>query len=618
MKRALYFTCTLVVLIAFFAIKVTKAMEGDSLWFHSYGGSQTDFAKSVCPAGNGQFILAGQTGSYGAGNWDMWGVKVNSTGDTIWTQSYGGSSVDWANGVIPSGDGNFFMFGGTQSFGAGAKDMYLVKFDASGNSLWTHTYGGSGDDVAEAMIPCGNGDFLLLGSTTSYGQGDWNIYLVRMNSLGDTLWTKTYGGNGDEFASAILAAGADEFLLGGMTNSSGAGGLDMYLVRIDGQGVPLETYTYGTATDEALYGMTPSGDGGFLLAGCIGVFGSGSQDMYLVKVDAQGGQLWTHTYGGSNNDIAYSIISSGDGNFLLAGWSFSFGAGLDDIYLVKVEASGNELWMHTYGGPDYEEAYSICATGDGDFLLTGSTDSFGAGNGDAFLLKVQGLPAVTISLSPVNPPIQIPANGGSFSYSVTLANIHASPTNFDCWTMIRKPNLAWYGPAFGPLNLTLPATVSVTRLRQQTIPATAPPGSYYYRGYVGDYPSVKWDESGFNFTKLTSGAGASIVDDWFCSGEPFPGESKEAAAPTEFALKGVFPNPFNPTTTISFELKAAGSVSLRVYDTAGKLVSTLVEGLREAGIHEVAFNASNLPSGIYMAHLQAGEYLATTKMVLLK
>jgi len=229
---------------------------------------------------------------------------------------------------------------------------------------------------------------------------------------------------------------------------------------------------------------------------------------------------------------------------------------------------------------------------------------------------------VQVTLAPVNPPIQIPASGGSFAFDGTLANLETSPQIFDLWIMVQLPNQSWYGPVLGPLNLTLPASGSLTRQRTQVIPGSAPVGDYWYESRVGDYPGTVWDTSGFAFSKLGTGDwGLGAGEVWACTGEPFPSERSQGSQ-TLFLPSGLTlnasPNPFNPTTAMSYELQAASRVTLRVYDTAGREVWTLVDGWREAGSHAVTFDATGLPSGIYFARLTAGGFAAVEKLVLLK
>jgi hypothetical protein len=237
----------------------------------------------------------------------------------------------------------------------------------------------------------------------------------------------------------------------------------------------------------------------------------------------------------------------------------------------------------------------------------------------ATLDSLASYPNVNITMTPLSPPIIIPPAGGSFSYTVTIVNSEPASQTFDGWIMQQLPDLTWQGPMLGPVILTLASGGTITRQRNQSVPGSAMPGTYTYRGYVGDYPGVKWDSSSFNYTKTTSGVGPA-VHSWLNSGEPFPGETMMTAdqIPAGFDLHGAFPNPFNAETTIRFELPATVYVKLQVYDSAGRLVSTLMEGWKDAGAHEVQFNGKELPSGNYFYRLEAGQSSASGKMVLMK
>ncbi|RJP74664.1 MAG: T9SS C-terminal target domain-containing protein [Candidatus Zixiibacteriota bacterium] len=238
---------------------------------------------------------------------------------------------------------------------------------------------------------------------------------------------------------------------------------------------------------------------------------------------------------------------------------------------------------------------------------------------------LSGPPPIEVTLTPVNPPIQIPAAGGSFEFTATVANTGTAGFSLNAWIMQRVPAGTWQGPLLGPLTLYLPAGANVSRQRFQNVPSTAAPGEYLYCGYVGQYPAAKWDSSYFTYTKEGAGdGGLGAGENWSCTGEPFPGEiggpsvsRRTMAMPEAFTLSAA-PNPFNPVTAIGYQLPASGRVRLRVYDSAGREVAALVEGWRDAGNHEVTFDASGLAGGIYFARLSAGNFTATMKMVLLK
>jgi hypothetical protein len=240
-----------------------------------------------------------------------------------------------------------------------------------------------------------------------------------------------------------------------------------------------------------------------------------------------------------------------------------------------------------------------------------------------FSTNVIGTPgAVDITLTPQNPPIVIPAAGGSFNYFVVLTNNGASPTTFSAWVMQYTPQGTWQGPMLGPINLTLPGGVSITRLRTQSVPGTAPAGTYVYRGYVGMYSATKWDSSSFTYYKLESGGWSPGPGDWSNCGESFaPYEVAMTTGGerlTGHGLNECQPNPFNAVTAINYQLWANSQVCLQVYDLGGRLVATLADGWQEAGEYRVTFDGSRLASGLYFVRMQTGDYSAVKKMMLLK
>jgi len=235
----------------------------------------------------------------------------------------------------------------------------------------------------------------------------------------------------------------------------------------------------------------------------------------------------------------------------------------------------------------------------------------------------QALPDVQVTLSPIGTPIIIPPGGGSFNFTIAVVNNEPIAYTFDVWCDVTLPNGNLYGPVLGPVTLTFNPSQQLSRLRTQAVPAGAPPGNYSYNAYVGEHPIVTWSSASFPFTKVNSGSNASSVAQWANWGEPMvlgweTAATDNAELPKEFSLGQNFPNPFNPRTVLSYELRAASCVSLRVYDTAGRLVATLVNGWRDAGSHQVTFDGSHLTSGIYFYRLQAGEYVGVKKLILLK
>jgi subtilisin family serine protease len=227
-------------------------------------------------------------------------------------------------------------------------------------------------------------------------------------------------------------------------------------------------------------------------------------------------------------------------------------------------------------------------------------------------------PALDITLTPVNPPIVVPAQGGSFSFNVSVVN--AGPAQaFTVWCRIKNPDGSYTAPTLGPVSINPPVGVTITRLRSQTVPNVWATGAYSYIGYANtafSYPAI--DSSMFAWTKSAVAGNGPMVWEAACGGERFPGEIAAVSTPATVTLAGAYPNPFNPSTTIRFSLPEAAKVVLNVYDISGCQVAQLVNGLREAGQHQVTFNGSNQASGIYLYTLTAGQNTATGKMVLIK
>lgn len=230
------------------------------------------------------------------------------------------------------------------------------------------------------------------------------------------------------------------------------------------------------------------------------------------------------------------------------------------------------------------------------------------------------VPDLQITLTPVSPPIIIPPGGGSFSYIIALQNNTTSAAGGEVWCDVLLPSGTIYGPVLGPANVNVNAGTTLQKNRTQTIPGSAPAGTYQYRAHVGIYPAAVFDEASFSFSK-SGVSGAGPYQDWQNYGDLWDDTQAiagEAQPPTAFELSPAHPNPFNPTTRLSFALPEAAHAKLSAYDITGRLVATLVNGWREAGSHEVTFDGSGLASGIYVYRLTAGSFSACGKMVLMK
>jgi hypothetical protein len=358
------------------------------LWTQTYGGMDRDDGSSVIQTADGGYAAVGFTSSSGAGRYDVYLVKTDGDGNLIWAQTYGGASLDWGQTVQQASDGGYIIAGGTYSFGAGAADVYLIRTDADGDPLWARTYGGTAPDVGYSAKQTPDGGYVITGWTYSFGAGDSDVYLIKTDAEGNPLWTRTYGGAEGDVAYALELTSDGGYIIVGQTSSVAPPPGDVYLIKTDAGGDSLWTKTYGCAACKD-YGLSvrQTSDGGYIIAGGTCLSDDGGKDVYVVKTDASGDSVWTKTYGGAEGEVGYSVQEISQGEYVIAGWTTSFGAGKSDVYLVRADANGDTVWTQAYGGPGYDWGHSVEVTPEGGYLIGGGTDSYGAGDLDVFVIK---------------------------------------------------------------------------------------------------------------------------------------------------------------------------------------------------------------------------------------
>ena len=484
--KKLIITITTVIIIC-----ASAFAQPDTLWTKTFGGSGNDKGFSVQQTSDGGYIIAGGTDSFGTGSEDVYLIKTDTLGNQQWYQTFGGSDWDWGYSVQQTSDGGYIITGWTESYGAGSADVYLIKTDAGGNQQWYHTFGGSSYDRGYSVQQTSEGGFIIAGKTESYGSGAEDVYLIKTDAGGNQQWYQTFGGNADDEGYSIQKISDGGYIIVGETYSYGAGSSDVYLIKADALGNQQWYKTFGGTGYDVGYSIQQTSDGGYIIAGGTESYGVGAFDVYLVKTDTGGNQQWYQTFGGITHDWGCSVQQAFDGGYIIAGGTESYVTGPVDIYLIKTDALGNQQWYKTFGvSSDTYEGGSVQQTSDGGYIFAGGTESYGAGAFDVYLIRL--------------------------------------------------------------------------------------------------------DSEG------------SIVEDF--------GKNK----PTTFTLHPPYPNPFNASTVISFELRAASFVELMVYDVMGRKVQAPGAGDWGLGKHEVVWDAEGFASGIYFVELQAGDFSQTRKILLIK
>jgi hypothetical protein len=258
---------------------------------------------------------------------------------------------------------------------------------------WSLTYGGpkdeAGDDIFPNVLQTSDGGFLITGNTHSYGVGGGSAaYLVKTDANGNMEWNKTYGGTGNESAAGICKTSDGGYAIAATTNSYGAGGFDGWLLKIDSNGNPQWNKTYGGTKNDVLYGVSQTADGGYALCGYTASFGAGGNDVWVVKTDAAGNMQWNKTFGGTGGDLGTDLILTADGGYAVVARSGSVqvtGGNTTEAWLIKLDASGNMLWNQTYGVGTGSWAMGGIQTADGGYAIAG--EAVFTGGGKAWLIK---------------------------------------------------------------------------------------------------------------------------------------------------------------------------------------------------------------------------------------
>ncbi|KPK67512.1 hypothetical protein AMJ82_10520 [candidate division TA06 bacterium SM23_40] len=385
------------VLMLLAAVIIPLTAGSQIMFERTYGGVDWDAAYSVAQTSDGGYIIAGETYSFGAGNGDVYLIKTDQLGDTLWTHTYGGSAFEYAASVAETDDGGYILAGRSRSFSAGDSDVYLIKTDGAGDTLWTRIYGGSENDYCRSVEQTTDGGYILCGYTSSFGAGAEDVYLLKTDAVGDTLWTRTYGGSGYDSGYSMQQTDDGGYMIVGRTTSFGAGGNDVYLIETDAAGDTIRTRTYGGSGADVAQSVVQTDDRGYIIAGYTNSWGAGGIDVYLLKTDTAGDTAWTRTYGGADQDFAYSATQTSDGGYIIAAGGVPSALVHYDAYLIKTDSFGDTVWTRTYGGVDYDEAYWTEQTTDGGYIVCGYTMSFGEGDGDVYLIKTDADGYVEVS-----------------------------------------------------------------------------------------------------------------------------------------------------------------------------------------------------------------------------
>lgn len=370
--------CVLVCAVSYTFL--ASAGEAGKRWARTYGGSGGDTFYSVQQTADGGYILAGTNNCFGYSGYDGWCLKVDASGNRVWENIYGGTSDDFLYGARVTADGGCILAGYTTSFGNGGWDAWCLKLDASGHTVWEKTYGAAMDEAAFAVDVTPDGGYVLAGTAGSFGLGDLDAWCLWLNASGAPVWQRTYGGLSNDTFTSVRATGDGACVVAGYTSSFGAGSLDAWCTKLDASGNVIWQKTYGGATPDVFSALQLAAGDAYVVAGYTTSFGSGMYVGCCLRLDASGNVVWQRAFGDGPLDYFLGVEATGDGGCVLAGSSYISGAANQEAWCLRLDASGNVIWQKTYGGSLNEYWSTVSTTADGGYILAGEAASFGAGD----------------------------------------------------------------------------------------------------------------------------------------------------------------------------------------------------------------------------------------------
>lgn len=465
--------------------------------------------------------------------------------------------------------------------------------------MFKKAIGNSGYDVGMSAMQTKDLGYIAFGSTTSFGSGTSDMYLVKTDSLGVPVWHRMYGGINIDKGTCVRETSDKGFILAGYSNSYGAGGYDMYLVKTDSFGVIQWTHTYGGSDWDFANCVEQTNDGGYIICGTTYSYGNGDEDYYLVKTNSLGDTLWTKTYGGANEDVAKSVIPTSDGGYILTGYTKSMGDINGDFYTVKTNAAGDTLWTNKFGGPLLDYGNDVIQTLKGGYAVGGETKNWGSGNSDGILIYIHPSGNTdpntfvvgdkeneTIQSITERPDGKIAMAGETFTWGIPNGK-------GDIWAMIINDDWSFYkSTTFGSIGREVVNSIEVTEDNGFIICGSTDG----FNNRLDDFFLVKTNDTVFSTNK------ESVFITTI--------QTVNSQRNFDFHLA---PNPSNNTAYLNITTSSK-KISISLFNVIGELLSK-EEQENTSGKLSIPIITDGLPDGIYLLKVETDKAIHTEKLV---
>ena len=343
------------------------------LWSKLYGGTSKDFSTDIQLTTDGGYLVVGYTISFGAGDNDIWVLKLNADGTVAWQNTYGGSLKELSTNLLQTADGGSIVVGFTESFGAGGSDAWVLKLNADGTVDWNRTYGGSGNDRADFIQQTPDGGYIVSGITNSFGSGGRDAWVLKLNADGTVDWQKTYGVASSDWGSDIQLASDGGYVVVGLTQN------DLWVFKLNSDGTVAWQKRYldiAVSDGSVVPIIRRTNDGGYIVSVWTGAHAT-DIDTRLLKLNADGTIAWEKNYGAADHETVFDLQQSADGGYILTGVIFNPVSGDTDAWVFKLNEDSTIDWQKIYDMSGPSGGYSIQQTLDGGYAMAGVVDSSG-------------------------------------------------------------------------------------------------------------------------------------------------------------------------------------------------------------------------------------------------